>query len=314
MAFALKNVVFKPTLYNKHKFLYQHIKTDSTTFAKVPKSKKHLYYIAGICGAGVIGLITSLEYSVKAMTKLHLHPAKYPWSHNGFFDSLDMSSVRRGYQVYKQVCAACHSMKFRSYRQMVDAFMTIDEAKAEAAEIQVTDGPDDKGEMFKRPGKLTDTFPDPYPNEQAARAANNGAAPPDLSLIVRAREGNEDYIYAILTGYEEIPPAGVPITETQHYNPYFPGGAISMAQALYDDIFEYEDGTPATVSQLAKDVVTFLRWSSEPHFEERKRRLVKVCLFFPVVILVTYVMYKQKAVLYKTQKYIFKPIPKDKFV
>lgn len=145
------------------------------------------------------------------------------------------SSIRRGYEVYKNVCAACHSMKYIAYRNLVGVSHTEAEAKAEAEEQQFRDGPDDQGNYFMRPGKLSDYFPSPYPNEEAARAANNGAYPPDLSYIVSARHGGEDYIFALLTGYVDAP-AGVVLRDGQYYNPYFAGGAISMAQALYDGV------------------------------------------------------------------------------
>ncbi|KAL7161713.1 hypothetical protein ACSBR2_042231 [Camellia fascicularis] len=155
-----------------------------------------------------------------------------------------------------------------------------------AAEIEVIDGPNDEGEMFTRPGKLSDRFPQPYPNEQAARFANGGAYPPDLSLITKvnsfilflissfqvsyylafqARHNGQNYVFALLTGYH-----GVSIREGLHYNPYFPGGAIAMPKMLIDGAVEYEDGTPATESQMGKDVVTFLSWAAEPEMEERK--------------------------------------------
>lgn len=146
-----------------------------------------------------------------------------------------VSSVRRGYEVYKQVCSACHSMQYIAYRNLVGVTHTEAEAKAEAEQITVKDGPDDTGNYYTRPGKLSDYFPSPYPNEEAARAANNGAYPPDLSYIVSARKGGEDYIFSLLTGYHDAP-AGVVLREGQYFNPYFPGGAISMAQVLYNEV------------------------------------------------------------------------------
>ena len=175
----------------------------------------------------------TLDESVKA--DLSIHPPHLPWNHKGYMDALDHESVRRGYQVYKQVCSACHSMKYLAYRNLVDIAYTEDEAKAEAAEIQVLDGPDENGEMFERPGKLSDYFPKPYPNDSAAAAANNGAIPPDLSYIALARHGGEDYIYHLLTSYCD-PPAGVELREGQHFNPYFQGGAIGMAPPLYNEV------------------------------------------------------------------------------
>ncbi|GER47478.1 cytochrome c1 heme protein [Striga asiatica] len=146
---------------------------------------------------------------------------------------------------------------------------TEEETKAMAAEIEVVDGPNDEGEMFTRPGKLSDRFPQPYANEQAARFANGGAYPPDLSLITKARHDGQNYVFALLTGYRD-PPAGISIREGLHYNPYFPGGAIAMPKMLNDGAVEYEDGTPATEAQMGKDVVSFLSWAAEPEMEERK--------------------------------------------
>ncbi len=198
------------------------------------------------------GVAYALDESVKA--DLMLHPPKLPWSHSGHMDSFDHNSIRRGYQVYKQVCAACHSMKFIAYRNLVGVSHTEEEAKAEAAEILVRDGPNEEGEMFDRPGKLSDYFPKPYPNDAAAAAANNGAIPPgksscsqllflsyskiilaDLSYMALARHGNEDYIYHLLNGYCD-PPAGIELREGQNFNPYFLGGAIGMAPPLYNEV------------------------------------------------------------------------------
>ncbi len=144
-------------------------------------------------------------------------------------------SIRRGYEVYKAVCSACHSMKYLAYRHLVGVSHTEAEAKEEAEGIMVTDGPDDTGSFFQRPGKLADHFPSPYANDEAARAANNGALPPDLSYITSARHGGEDYVFALLTGYCD-PPAGITLREGLYYNPYFAGGAIGMAQALYNEV------------------------------------------------------------------------------
>ncbi|PKI70008.1 hypothetical protein CRG98_009611 [Punica granatum] len=160
-------------------------------------------------------------------------------------------------------------MSLISYRDLVGVAYTEEEVKAMAAEIEVVDGPNDEGEMFTRPGKLSDRFPQPYSNEQAARFANGGAYPPDLSLITKARHNGQNYVFALLTGYRD-PPAGVTIREGLHYNPYFPGGAIAMPKMLNDGAVEYEDGTPATEAQMGKDVVAFLSWAAEPEMEERK--------------------------------------------
>jgi len=241
----------------------------------------------GILTTSALGLIYALENSLKA-TQDAAHPVQYPWSHNGFIASLDIASVRRGWQVYKQVCSACHSMKFVAYREFVNSFMTEEEARNEAAEVTITDGPDNQGKMFTRPGKLSDYLPKPYPNEEAARHANNGAYPPDLTYITLAREMKEDYIFSLLTGYCD-PPAGIAIGEGQYYNPYMLNGAIAMAPPLYNEAIEYDDGTPATKSQLAKDVCTFLVWAGQPEHDERKRMLIRMVAYTAVTFLACWV-------------------------
>ena len=186
-------------------------------------------------------------------------------------------SLRRGFQVYREVCSACHSLSRIPYRKMVGVFMTVDEAKAMAEELEYeAEDPDDEGEIQHRPGKLSDYLQGPYKNDQAARAANNGALPPDLSLMVKARHGGCNYIFSLLTGYPEEPPAGAVVAPGLNFNPYFPGTGIAMARVLYDGLVEYDDKTPATASQMAKDVVEFLNWAAEPEMDERKKMGWKV--------------------------------------
>ncbi|KAK7873773.1 hypothetical protein R5R35_005769 [Gryllus longicercus] len=273
------------------------------------KGRKTLYATIGALSGGAGALLFALEQSVKA-SDLELHPPKNPWSHNGVFSSLDHASIRRGYEVYKQVCAACHSMRFIAYRNLVGVSHTEAEAKAEAEEVQVQDGPDENGNMFMRPGKLSDYFPNPYPNEEAARAANNGAFPPDLSYITLARHGGEDYVFALLTGYCDAP-AGVVLRDGQYFNPYFPGGAISMAQALYNEVLEYTDGTPPTASQLAKDVCTFLKWAAEPEHDDRKRMVLKALYIFGALLAISYYIKRHKWTVMKSRKIAFKPPSKQ---
>ncbi|XP_019150146.1 PREDICTED: cytochrome c1-2, heme protein, mitochondrial-like isoform X1 [Ipomoea nil] len=220
-------------------------------------------------GAGVSGLLGCATVSFSDEAEHGLECPSYPWPHKGIISSYDHSSIRRGHQVYQEVCASCHSMSLVSYRDLVGVAYTEEETKAMAAEIEVVDGPNDEGEMYTRPGKLSDRFSQPYANEAAARFANGGAYPPDLSLITKARHNGQNYVFALLTGYRD-PPAGVSIREGLHYNPYFPGGAIAMPKMLNDGAVEYEDGTPATEAQMGKDIVTFLSWAAEPEMEERK--------------------------------------------
>jgi len=204
-----------------------------------------------------------------------LDPPYLPWSHLPYLSTFDHKSLRRGYEVYRQVCSTCHSMKYLYFRNLIGVTHNEEQVKLIAKQYEVRDGPNSEGEMFERPGKPSDAFPQPYPNEEAARFANGGALPPDLSCLVKARPRKEDYVFSILTGYRE-PPAGVVIRKGLYYNPYFPGGAIGMAPPLNDGQIEYEDGTIPSRSQLAKDVTTFLAWCSEPESDERKRTGSKI--------------------------------------
>lgn len=195
----------------------------------------------------------------------HVPATEFQWPHSGSLASYDYASVRRGFQVYRQVCASCHSLHKVAFRSLVGVTHTEEQAKKIAESYEVTDGPDNIGDMFQRPGKLSDRIPGPYRNEEEARSANNGAYPPDLSLMVKARHGGADYILALLTGYVE-PPAGKAMLPGLHYNPYFSGGAIAMGKQLTDGQVDYEDGTPSTETQMAKDVAIFLAWVAEvPH-------------------------------------------------
>jgi len=259
---------------------------------------------AAVAGGGLLGLGYKLDQDVKA--DLALHPPSLPWSHSGPIDSLDHASVRRGYMVYKQVCAACHSMRFVAYRNLVDVTHTEEEAKALAEEEQVKDGPAEDGSMFMRPGKLSDYFPSPFANDAAAAYANNGAIPPDMSFIALARHGGADYIYHLLNGYCDAP-AGVNMQEGQYFNPYMLGGAIAMAPPLYNEIIEYEDGTPATQSQLAKDVCTFLVWAASPEHDMRKKMSIKAMSLLFGLAAITYYMKRFRWTVVKSRKILFTP-------
>jgi ubiquinol-cytochrome c reductase cytochrome c1 subunit len=200
------------------------------------------------------------------------------WSFDGFFGTIDQAAAQRGFQVYHDVCAACHSLSLVAYRNLSDIGISEDQIKTIAAQYNVTDGPNDNGDMFERPARPSDKFVPPFANANAARAANNGALPPDLSLIVKARKGGPDYVYGILTGFGE-PPAGVTVADGMHYNAVFPGHQIAMPPPLSDGAVTYADGTEASVHQMAHDVTTFLEWASEPELDERKKMGVKVILF-----------------------------------
>ncbi|MCX2697934.1 cytochrome c1 [Ochrobactrum chromiisoli] len=226
------------------------------------------------------------------------HPKQESWSFSGPFGTYDKGQLQRGLKVYKEVCSACHSMNLVAFRNLEALGYSPDQVKAFAAEYEVTDGPNADGEMFTRKAIATDHFPSPFPNANAAAAANNGAVPPDFSLIAKARavergfptfifdvftqyaEGGPDYIHALLTGYDEQPPAGMHIPEGTHYNPYFIAGkSLAMAKPLSDDQVTYDDGSPQTVDQYARDVSAFLMWAAEPHLEQRKKTGFRVIIF-----------------------------------
>ena len=217
-------------------------------------------------------------------------PPKQHWSFNGMFGTFDRASAQRGLQVYREVCAGCHSIKQIHFRQLSGIGYQDTQIKAMAAEIEVTDGPNDDGDMFERAGVPADRFPLPYPNEKAAAASNNGKAPPDLSLMTKARKNGADYLYALLTGYKE-PPTGFEIPDGGNYNAYYPGNVIAMAAPLEDDAVEYQDGTNATTEQMARDVTVFLSWTAEPELETRKAMGIKVLLF---LIFLTALLYAVK--------------------
>ncbi len=202
--------------------------------------------------------------------------AEQPWSFNGPFGQFDRPSLQRGLQVYQEVCAACHSLKYVAFRNLVELGFTEDEAKAIAAAYEIEDGPNDDGDMFMRPGRLSDRFPSPFGNDNQARASNNGALPPDLSLITKARVGGPDYTYAILTGYHE-PPADMTIGEGMYYNAVMAGNQVA-----------YADGTAASVEQMSRDVTEFLSWAAEPKLEERKNTGVKTILVLVFLTALTY--------------------------
>ncbi len=209
------------------------------------------------------------------------------WHHDGITGTFDRAALQRGFQVYKEVCATCHSLHQVSYRNLTAIGFTEEQVKAIASAYQVPDEPNDMGEVHPRNALPSDRFVGPYANEQAARAANNGALPPDLSLVVKAREGGEDYIYSLLTGFKK-PPEGVTLMQGMYYNDYFPGHQIAMAPPLTEGGVTYADGTQATVPQMAKDVTTFLAWTAEPKLEERKQTGLKVMIYLAVFALVMY--------------------------
>jgi ubiquinol-cytochrome c reductase cytochrome c1 subunit len=220
---------------------------------------------------------------------------KTDWSFKGLFGKFDRASLQRGYQVYTEVCASCHSMKYLSYRNLSEKGgpeFPVDQAKAIAASFEVMDGPNADGEMFARPGKLSDKFVMPYDNVKAAQAANGGAYPPDMSVLVKARGGGVDYIYSLLQGYEEAP-SGMILDDGVHYNKYMYGNKIRMAAPLSDGLVEYGDGTTATVEQMSKDVTTFLMWAAEPHLEARHQMGFKAIIYLIILTILVYFSMKK---------------------
>ena len=220
---------------------------------------------------------------------------KTKWSFEGIFGTFDRASLQRGYQVYQEVCSGCHSVQHLSYRNLSEKGgpeFSTEEAKAIAAQFEVEDGPNSDGEMFMRPGRLSDKFVKPYPNVEASTAANDGAYPPDMSVLTKARAGGADYIYSLLLGYEEAP-TGFELDDGVYYNKYIPGNKIKMSAPLSDGLVEYSDSTQATTAQMAKDVTTFLVWAAEPHLEAQHRMGFKAIIYLIILFTLVY-MSKQK--------------------
>jgi ubiquinol-cytochrome c reductase cytochrome c1 subunit len=268
--------------------------------------------ISGI-GFAALATFASVAYSAEEGEAGHTqhYPLKHPhqseWSFAGPFGTWDRAQLQRGLKVYKEVCSACHSMDFVAFRNLEALGYSPEQVKAFAAEYTVTDGPNGDGEMFERPGIAADRFPSPFPNVEAAAAANNGAAPPDFSLLAKARapergfptfvfdvftlyaENGPDYIHSLLTGYDQEVPEGVEVPEGAYYNPYFVAGpALAMANPLSDGVVTYDDGSPETVDQYARDVAAFMMWAAEPHLVERKELGFKVLVFLAIFAMLLY--------------------------
>tara|TARA_B100000700_G_C14761463_1_gene722368 strand:+ start:27 stop:794 length:768 start_codon:yes stop_codon:yes gene_type:complete len=229
----------------------------------------------------VFSVIAFSSFSANAAGDF-LKAPKQQWSFSGIFGTFDRGALQRGFQVYSEVCAGCHSVRLLSYRNLLEIGFTEKQVKRIAASKEVLDGPNDDGEMFQRPGRLSDKFVKPFPNEQAARAGNNGALPPDLSLITKARKNGTNYLHALLTGYKPVP-KGMKVAEGMYYNPYYPGQQIAMPPPLVDGGVEYTDKTKSTITQMSSDLTTFLAWAAEPELEARKRLGVKVLLFLLIL-------------------------------
>jgi ubiquinol-cytochrome c reductase cytochrome c1 subunit len=245
--------------------------------------------------SAILSAAFALGLAGAAQASEAVHIPEQSWPHSGIFGTIDKASAQRGFQIYKEVCSSCHSAKLVPIRTLAGIGFSEEELKALAAGYEVQAGPNDAGEMFMRPAVPADRFPSPFPNDNAARNANNGALPPDLSLMAKARVGGEDYLYAFLTGFEDNPPEGVTLMPGMNYNKYFPGHQVGMPNILQPDGVSYADGTKATVEQQAKDVSVFLTFIAEPHLDARKQMGVKVILF---LIVLAGLMYASKRKLW----------------
>ena len=234
----------------------------------------------------ILIIFLNLNFAGAAGSKIDI--PKYDWSWKGFFGTYDRSAAQRGLKVYKEVCSGCHSMNLIAYRNLADLGFSEQQIKAIASDSLVEDGPNEDGDMFERDAIPSDRFVNPYPNDNAARAANNGAYPPDLSLIVKARPKGADYIHSLLLGYNDTP-TDFKVPEGMWYNKYMEGHLIAMPAPLMDGAIEYDDGTEPTLEQLSSDVTTFLAWAAEPSLEHRKRLGIKVLLFLIALFILTYI-------------------------
>ncbi|TGQ71394.1 MAG: cytochrome c1 [Mesorhizobium sp.] len=255
--------------------------------------------LIGLVVAGTGAIAAEEAHNAAAPTHFPINePKEMDWSFTGPFGTYDKAQLQRGLKVYKEVCSACHSMDLVAFRTLSDLGYNEAQIKSLAASYTIHDGPNDAGEMFDRPGKPSDHFPAPFANVEAAAASNGGAAPPDMSLLAKARgvergfpqfvfdiftqydAGGPDYIHSLLTGYDQTPPAGMVIPEGTHYNPYFMSGvSLKMPKPLSDGQVTYDDGAPQTIDQYSRDVSAFLTWAAEPHMEDRKKTGFRVLVF-----------------------------------
>jgi ubiquinol-cytochrome c reductase cytochrome c1 subunit len=251
------------------------------------------------------GLLCSLVWAVGPALAQEGHgaiPERQSWTFSGPFGYYDEAQLQRGFKVFREVCSNCHSMKLVPFRALAEEGgpgFSDAQVKSLAAEYKIKDGPNDAGDMFERPGRPSDYFPWNFANEQQARAALNGALPPDFSVLAKARsysrgfpwflfdsmtqyqEQGPDYIYSLLIGYGD-PPGGKEMPAGMYYNHYMPGGQIAMPPPLSDGQVDYPDGSPKTLPQYSKDVTAFMMWAAEPKLEERKRIGLEVMIFLIV--------------------------------
>ena len=257
-----------------------------------------LIYKRAMLAVCLFVLFSLINTSITQAAGNYTPPDKQSWTTNGLFGYFDRQQLKRGWQVYNEVCSSCHSVRLIYYRNLAEIGFSSDEIKEIIADVEVPAGPNeegethDDGEPIMRPAKPFDKIVLPYPNDLASRAANGGALPPDLSLMTKARINGANYVHALLTGYKDAP-SNFKLSEDMHYNPYFSGSQIAMAAPLSDDGVEYNDGTKATVEQMSKDVTAFLIWTAEPELEERKRLGLKVMLFLLVFSAMLYAVKRQ---------------------
>jgi cytochrome c1 len=250
---------------------------------------------AGLAGALAVPLgsaIPAADAAPAADQARHGEPSieSESWSFTGPFGVYDNAQLQRGFLVYMTICSNCHSMRLLSYRNLGERGgpqFSPEEVNAIAAQVQVTDGPNDKGEMFQRPARPSDPFHSPFANDAAARAANRGALPPDLSVMAKARPDGPDYIYALLTGYRP-PPAGFQLSPGMQYNIAFPGHEVAMPPPLFDGAVKYTDGTKPTVHNYALDVAAYLMWAAEPKLEERHKLGARVMIYLIVLAVIMF--------------------------
>ena len=242
----------------------------------------------------LLAIITTISFSSNA-SEQSKKLLNLEWSFKGFFGKFDRASLQRGYQVYAEVCSACHSMKYLSYRNLVEAGgpeFSEEQAKVIASQYEVTDGPNNDGEMFTRPARLSDNFVGSFANEEEAKAANGGSYPPDMSVLVKARKGDANYIYSVLLGYDD-PPSDITLDDGVYYNTFISGNKIKMAKPLSESLVQYSDGTPATEEQMAKDVTTFLAWAAEPHLEARHKLGFRTVAYLIIITILVYFSLKK---------------------
>ena len=237
-----------------------------------------LFLVLLTVGCGLLSLTTFVDAAGNG--PFPYKPVQKEWAFDGVFGKFDRNAIQRGFQVYRESCGGCHCIKRIAFRNLTEIGFPEAEAKAIAAEYEIEDGPNDDGEMFFRKGILSDYFPNPFANNQAAKAANNGALPPDLSLIIKARPDGANYVYSLLTGYDQKPISGIELQDGLHYNPWFPTGQLAMAPPLMEGTVDYmEEEVKETVEQMSHDIVNFLQWAAEPEMEHRKAVGMKSIIF-----------------------------------